>query len=68
MAVVIIAALVLYVVEFVTLAQLHKEANELKNDDLVFLENAFGYTYIDEDFEQVEAEILKLKEELRYAI
>ena len=68
MAIVVVAALVLYGIELISLVQLRREAKELQNEDLAYLEDAFRYTYIEEDFEQLEAEILKLKADLRYAI
>ena len=68
MAIVVAAALVLYGIEFISLIQLRREAKELQNEDLAYLEDAFRYTYIEEDFEQVEEEFLKLKDDLKYAI
>ncbi len=67
MAVVIAAALVLFATEFISLFQLRKEARELLSDELIYVEDAHKYSYI-EDYNGVDLEILDFDDELRYAI
>jgi len=68
MAVVIAAALVLFATEFISLFQLRKEARELLSDELIYIEDAHKYSYIEEDYNGVDLEILDFDDELRYAI
>ncbi len=64
MILVFFAATVLFGIEFVSLYELKKEANALRQQAPVLIEDTYRYNFVEADYERVEAAIIRFAEEV----
>ena len=68
MIVVITALIVLYGIELISIIQLKRGDKEAELDNIVYLEDAHRFKYIEEDCANVHVEVINLRDDLTYAI